>query len=85
MEAETEERERVWSGDKSRKKSYIARLADEAREKTKFNLRERKNANVVNRAEVEAAPNIRFSAHIQGAKRERAEAEGRAKADSEIK
>ena len=43
MEAETEERERGWSGAKAREKVYIARLADEAREKTEFKSRERKS------------------------------------------
>ena len=48
-------------------------------------MRERKNANAVNRATLEAAVNIRFSANIQGANRERAEAEAMAKADADIR
>ena len=71
----------VWA--KARDNAYIDRLYDEARKKTDFKSRERKNTNVVNRAAVEAAANIRFSADIQGSKREREEAEARYKADSE--
>ena len=40
-------------------------------DKVDFEARSRNNANAVNRAAVEAATKIRFSAKIQGAKRER--------------
>ena len=43
-----------------------------------------RDANNVNRAEVEPAIKIRFSAKIHGAKIEKAEAETRAKAEAEI-
>ena len=46
--------------------------------------RSRKNANVVNREEVEADAKIRAISYIQGAKRERAEDEARVKDDAEI-
>ena len=40
-------------------------LADEASENNEFDARARNNANIVNRASVEAASNVRFSAEIQ--------------------
>ena len=43
-----------------------------------------KNSYGVNRAAVEAAAKIRASADIQGAKRDRVEAEARSKAEAEI-
>ena len=66
------DRARAWDKAKYREKAEIARLASEAREKTKFEARERKNANNVNRVAVEAVAEIRDSANIQGAKIEKA-------------
>ena len=68
-EAEFAKRAWAWAEAKAKKKAYIARLADEAREKSEFEARERKNTNIVNRAAVEADSKSRFSAKIQGAKR----------------
>ena len=65
-------------------KADIAKLADEAREKTEFETRMKNNANIVNREAVQDASMIRASDEIQGAKRKRAEAEARAKAEAEI-
>ena len=45
-------------------------LADEARDKAKFEARARNNDNSINRATVEAAAKIIFSADIHGSKRE---------------
>ena len=59
-------------------------LADEASENNEFEAREMNNANIVNRAPVEAASNIMTSDEIQGAKRKRVEAEARTKAEAEI-
>ena len=70
---------------KAKEKGYIDRLADKAREKYELKERERKNTNVVNRVAVEDADKIRFSADIQGAKRERAVAQEWAKAEADIK
>ena len=64
VEGETTERERAWAKSKAREKAEIARLSDEASDKNEFEARERKNANVVNGAAVEAAAKIRFSADI---------------------
>ena len=55
----------------------ITRLADKARERSEFEARARKNANALNRTAVEAVAKISFSAKIQGAKREKVEAESR--------
>ena len=46
-------------------------------------MRARKTANTINRTTVEAAAKIRFSANIQGANRERAEAEAEMKEKAE--
>ena len=70
---------------KQRGEAEIARLADKAREKAKFEASARKNAKYVNRAAVETASKIRFSAKIQGAKREKAEAEESKKVEVEMK
>ena len=53
-------------------------------EKAESEARLRKNVNIVNRVEVEAAAKIRAIALIQRAKRERAEDEARVKVDAEI-
>ena len=71
-EAKFKERARPWAKDKERDKVEIVRIADESREITEFEARERNNSNIINRAAVEAAAMIRFSAKIQGSKRERA-------------
>ena len=47
--------------------------------------RARKNFNIVNRAAVEASSKISFSSNIKGAKRERADAEERSKAGTDIR
>ena len=65
--------------------SEIARLADKARDKAKFESRARKNANAVNRVAVEASAKIKFSAKFQGAKIEKAEAEARKNVEAEVK
>ena len=65
VEAETVEMVRASAKVKAREKVDISRLSDEAREKTEFDSRARKNDNVVNMAAVEAAAKIRFSAEIQ--------------------
>ena len=57
-------RSRAWVEDKARERSDISRLAAEDRERTKFEERARKSANVVNRAAVEASAKIRFSGKI---------------------
>ena len=54
-------------------------LNAEAREKSEFEARARKNTNNVNRAAVEATAKIRASSDIQGANRKRVEADSRAK------
>ena len=64
MEAKTTELARAWAEAKPWEKSEIARLADEAREKTEFEARARNNDNIVNRSAVEDAAKIRFSADI---------------------
>ena len=84
-EAEFVERVRTWSEAKEKGKAQIARLSDKAREKAEFEARARKNANSVNGAAVEAAAKIRFSVKIQGAKREKAEAESRKMVEAEMK
>ena len=68
-EAKFVERERELAYAKAKGGADTARLADNAREKAKFEARVRKNSNAVNRAAVEAAAKIRFSAKIQVAKR----------------
>ena len=83
-EADFAETERAWAEVKAKEKTEIARLADEAREKAKINARVRKNTNAVNMAAVEAFVKFRFSDNIQGSKRERAEAEARAKVEADI-
>ena len=44
----------------------------------------RNNSNAVNRAEVEAAVKTRFSANIQGAKRDRSGDEARSNVEAEM-
>ena len=83
--AETAGRERAWDGARDKEKADITRIADKDRGKAEFEARARNNTNAVNRAAVEAAAKIRFSAEIQGAKRDREEDEARAKAEDEIK
>ena len=73
-EAKFAERARAWAEAKAKEKADIARLDDEVRDKSEFEANMRKNANVVNRAAVEAAAKIRDNAKIQGAKIKRAEA-----------
>ena len=51
-EAETAERERAWYEAKYNGKAEIDRLADEAREKAKFEARASNNTNIANRAVV---------------------------------
>ena len=78
-------RERAWAETKSREKPEIPKPTDMARKKTKFEASVRKNSHVVNRSVLEASAKIRASANIQGAKRDRAEADARAKAEAEIR
>ena len=85
LEADTVESEKAWADTKARDRAEISRLADKYREKNKFEARAKKNANFVNRAVVEADTNIRFSDKIQGAKRDKAEAETRANDEAEIR
>ena len=84
-EAEFLERARAWSKAKAKENTDIARISEETRDKSKFEAKARNNVNSVNRAAVEDTAKIRFSADIQKAKRERAEAETRAKVGAEIK
>ena len=73
-EAEFTERARAKILAKAKEKAEIARISDKARNKANFEENTRNNANLVNRAPVEASSRIRFSADIQGAKIKRAEA-----------
>ena len=70
-EAEFVERERAWAEAKAKGEAYVTRIAYKTIYKVKFEARSRNNANAVNRVAVEAVAKIRFSAKIQGAKRER--------------
>ena len=65
VEADIADMARAWAEAKAREKAEIARLADEAREKTKFEARARNNENVINMTAVEASAKISFSADIQ--------------------
>ena len=64
VEAETTDIARAWAEAKEREKVEIARIDEENKEKTEFEARARRNDNIVNRAEVEAAAKIRFSSNI---------------------
>ena len=61
-EANFGEISKAWDKEKGKEKADIAMLADEASENNEFDARARNNANIVNRASVEAASNVRFSA-----------------------
>ena len=63
-EAEFTERSRAQVLAKVKEKADIARIFDKARNKANFKENTRNNANVVNRAAVEAAYKIRISADI---------------------
>ena len=71
----------AWAEAKKKVEADITRLSDKARETVEFEARVRKNSNAVFRAAEEAASKIRFSAKIQGEKREKAEAEARKNVD----
>ena len=64
VKAKTEAEEEAEAEAKKKEKADIARLADESREKAKFEARARKNVTAVNRASVEAAAKIMASAEI---------------------
>ena len=64
-EANFAEISKAWDKEKGKEKEDIAMLADEASENNEFEARERNNANIVNRAPVEAASNIMTSDEIQ--------------------
>ena len=65
-----------------RRRRIFPGLRTRLRRRRSLRRGQRKNSSVVNRAVVEVAAKIRASSEIQGAKRERAEAEARVKADT---